>query len=147
MIPSFEKRVRAFAIDTSGVALLMILAIPLGEVYAYLLAAFGFLGLYLVPYFISSGQTFGKRIQKIRVVRNDGSPVPVWHVLLRDVFKLVLSIGTFGVYGVISYFFLSDHTSRAFHDLIFKTKVIDLEPPQGRDNYIGKGESMRKRGF
>jgi uncharacterized RDD family membrane protein YckC len=147
MIPSFEKRVRAFAIDTSGVALLMILAIPLGEIYAYLLAGLGFIGLYLVPYFFSSGQTFGKRIQKIRVVRKDGSPVPVWQVLTRDLFKLLLSIGTFGIYGVVSYFFLSDHSSRALHDLIFQTKVIDLEPPQGRDNYIGKGESMRKRGF
>ncbi|MFP4186952.1 MAG: RDD family protein [Acholeplasmataceae bacterium] len=147
MNPTFEKRVRAFAIDTSGVALLAILAIPFSDVFGYVLVGLGFIGLYFVPYLFSSGQTFGKRIQKIRVVRSDGRPIAVWHVLLRDAFKLFLSIGTFGIYAIISFIFLSDHASRTIHDLIFRTRVIDLEPPQGRDNYIGKGESMRKRGF
>ena len=49
MVPSFEKRVRAFAIDTSGVALVGILAIgvsPQSETLSYVifLAAAFFLG-------------------------------------------------------------------------------------------------------
>jgi hypothetical protein len=42
---------------------------------------------------------------------------------------------------------MSDKTSRTIHDYIFKTKMIDLEKPTGKDNYLGKVESMRKRGL
>lgn len=150
MIPSFEKRVRAFAIDTSGTALFAIVSLPLG-VYLkwlpYLVTGLAFFAFYFLPYFFRKGQTFGKRIQKIRVADLDGGYAPLWRVLLRDLFKLTLSIMTFGIYMVVCYFFLSDKTGRTIHDYIFKTKVIDLEKPTGKYNYMSKTESMKKRGF
>lgn len=156
MVPSFEKRVRAFAIDTSAVTLFVILSMPLNNMFPmesgvplipYLVSGLAFVGLYFFPYFLSSGQTFGKRIQKIKVVDYLGGDAQLWRILLRDIFKLVLSISTFGLYLVISFFVMSDKTSRTIHDYIFKTKMIDLEKPTGKDNYLGKVESMRKRGL
>lgn len=156
MVPSFEKRVRAFAIDTSAVTLFVILSMPLNNMVPmesgvplipYLVSGLAFVGLYFFPYFLSSGQTFGKRIQKIKVVDYLGGDAQLWRILLRDIFKLVLSISTFGLYLVISFFVMSDKTSRTIHDYIFKTKMIDLEKPTGKDNYLGKVESMRKRGL
>ncbi|TVP85902.1 MAG: RDD family protein [Acholeplasmataceae bacterium] len=147
MVPSFEKRVRAFAIDTSGVALFTLLTLPLGQIWSYIVFGVAFFGLYILPYFIANGQTFGKRIQKIKIVNADGSPAGLIRILLRDIFKLGASIGTFGLYLVIAFFVLSDKSSQTIHDYLFKTKVIDLEGPQGKDNFLGRGESMRKRGF
>lgn len=150
MIPSFEKRVRAFAIDTSGVSLLILLSIFSGSTYQflpYVITGFGFLLFYFVPYFFSNGQTFGKRIQKIKIVGLDNQNVSIYRILARDLFKIVLSVLTFGVYLVVAFFIMSDKTSRTIHDHIFKTKVIDLEKPTGKNNILGKSESLRKRGL
>jgi uncharacterized RDD family membrane protein YckC len=150
MVPSFEKRVRGFAIDTSGVSIFVILSMFLGQVHPYLpwiVIGSAFFGFYFLPYFFSKGQSFGKRIQKIKIVNLDDSDCSVWKILARDAFKLTLSIATFGIYLIISFFVMSDSTSRTIHDYIFRTKVIDLEKPTGRDNFLGKVESMKKRGF
>jgi uncharacterized RDD family membrane protein YckC len=150
MVPSFEKRVRAFAIDTSGVALFSIISLGLSNLWFYLphtVFGLAFFGIYFFPHFLTPGQTFGKRIQKIRIVNLEGEDITIAHAILRDFVKVFLSIITFGVYLVISFFVMSDKTSRTIHDYIFKTKVIDLEKPTGKNNYMNKTESMRKRGF
>lgn len=147
MVPSFEKRVRAFAIDTSGVTLLLILSIPLGQTIAQYVAISSVFIFYFLPYLISNGQTFGKRTQKIKIVNVDDSKAPLWKILLRDLFKVGLSIVTFGVYLVIAFFVMSDKTSRTIHDYIFKTKVIDLSPERINNNVLGTSESLRKRGL
>lgn len=154
MIPSFEKRVRAFAIDTSAVMLMLMIAYPmpqtfpglLGEVLVYVIGLGGFLGFYLVPYLFSNGQSFGKRIQKIKIVDVSGQTAPLWRILLREVFKISLSVFTFGIYMLISFFILNDQ-SRTIHDYIFKTKMIDLEKRTERDHYFGTTESLRKKGL
>lgn len=147
MVPTFEKRVRAFAIDTSGVTLLMILSIPLGyEIAKYILIGAPIV-FYLLPYLFLKGQSFGKLTQKIKIVTVDGLDVPLWRILLREVFKLGLSFATFGVYLVVSFFFMNDKTSRTIHDYIFKTKMIDLKPDRVNNNVLGTSESLRRRGL
>ncbi len=150
MVPSFEKRVRAFAIDTSGVSIALILSTFLGTTWAplpYIVSGIAAFVFYFLPYFLSNGQTFGKRIQKIKVVTLHGKDVNVFMLILRDLFKLGLSVVTFGLYLIICYFVMNEKTSRTIHDFIFKTKMIDLEPLQGKNNYLGKSEYMRKRGL
>ncbi len=152
MVPSFEKRVRAFAMDTSPVAIVTLVAfwIPTNQVwFPYTLAAVAFVGFYFFPYFLktSKGQTFGKRIQKIRIVNLDDTQASIWKLLCRDIFKLALSIGTFSAYLVVSFFVMNDKTGRTIHDYIFKTKVIDLEEPKKKENILGTSESLRKRGL
>jgi uncharacterized RDD family membrane protein YckC len=150
MVPSFEKRVRAFAIDTSGVALAGILAIgvsPQSETLSYVIflgAAFFF---YLFPYFRNTGQTLGKRVQKIQVVLKDGNKAPIWLLLLRDTSKVLASVFTAGVYLMVCMFFMNGHTSRTIHDYIFQTKMIDLEKRQGKDDILGRSSLLKERGL
>ena len=78
MIPSFEKRVRGFAIDTSAVMLFVIVSMPLGDLFKelpYIVSGSAFIGFYFLPYLFTKGQTFGKKMQKIRVVNLDDTDV------------------------------------------------------------------------
>jgi len=151
MVPSFEKRVRAFAIDTSGVALIGMISVfgiaPSNETLAQIVVAVGAFGFYFIPYVFNHGQTLGKRVQKIRIVRNDDSPAPLWQLILRDTFKLGLSITTGGLYLVIATFSMSSHVSKTIHDYIFQTKVIDLEPRTKRSDLLGKSSLLKERGL
>ncbi|MBU1141788.1 MAG: RDD family protein, partial [Firmicutes bacterium] len=81
MVPSFEKRVRAFAIDTSAVMLFIIVSMPLCDFFKelpYIVSGTAFVGFYFLPYVFTKGQTFGKRIQKIRVVDMTGADIQLW---------------------------------------------------------------------
>ncbi|MGI6787105.1 MAG: RDD family protein [Acholeplasmataceae bacterium] len=152
MVPSFEKIIKSFAIDTSGVMVVVLLSIPLSEPpYLRMVLILGaFFGFYFLPYFISKGQTFGKRVEKIKVVDVSGVDARLWRVLLRQFFMLALGILTFGIYFIVTFFFISDkRENRLPHDYIFRTRIIDIDPPvrdRGDDGF-NKTESMRKRGL
>lgn len=152
MVPSFEKIVKSFAIDTSGVMLVLFISIPLGEppYLRYVLIGAAFVGFYFFPYILSNGQTFGKRVEKIKVVDKSGVDCQLWRALLRQLVFLVLSIGTFGIYLIVSFFLMSEkRENRLPHDYIFRTKIIDINPPnrdRGSDGFE-KTDSMRKRGL
>lgn len=91
-----------------------------------------------------------KRIQKIKVVNDNGSEANIFKLILRNLFKNLASIMTFGVYSIVAFFFVSEkHVSKTIHDHIFKTKVIDLTPPSKNknDSYLGKSDSLTKRGL
>ncbi|WP_025724811.1 RDD family protein [Acholeplasma granularum] len=136
MVPRFEKRVRAFAADISGLVIVFILAAfgladfdssirAIIQVTALILT---FFFLIIFPHLIKSKQTFGKRIQKIKVVNLDGTEATKFKLILRELFKYSASTLTFGLYLVIAYFALTEkQVSRTIHDYIFKTKVIDLD--------------------
>lgn len=152
MVPRFEKRVRAYAVELSALAIvLIVVTFGIQNIYlkiGLIVATYFFVT--ILPLFISKGQTFGKRVQQIKVVNLDGTDANVFKVVLREVFKTVLSIATFGLYSVIAYFALTEkEVSRTIHDYIFKTKVIDLgkKPSMKSDDFLGKSESMKKRGF
>lgn len=152
MVPPFEKIIKSFAIDTSGVMLILIASIPLTNppyLQPVLIGA-AFIGFYFFPYILNTGQTFGKRVEKIKVVDKSGADARLWRILLRQLVFLVLSIGTFGIYLIFTFFFLSEKRDNQMpHDYIFRTRIIDLEPAnrdRGSDGF-DKTESMRKRGF
>ncbi len=151
MPPKFEKRVRASAIDTAGLMLAILLSIPFDVLYRYIIIIGAALLVYIVPYFFNSGQTFGKRVQQIKVVRRDGSQAGVVRLILRELFKVGIGILTFGVYLVVAFFAMSEKVeSRTIHDYIFDTKMIDLAKPTHRkkgDEGIGISESLKKKGL
>lgn len=154
MVPKFEKRVRAYSIDISGAIIALIIAVlGFGDLtwLKILVVGLAYLLLSIFPYFFSSGQSYGKRIQKIKIVKLDGTDANVLILVLRELFKTALSIMTFGLYTIVAFFALTEkETSRTIHDFIFKTKAIDLEKPKVRnrnDNIIGTSESLRKRGL
>lgn len=151
MVPSFEKRVRAFAIDTSGVALIGMISIfgisPVNELYGQIFVLLGAFGFYIFPYFFGTGQTLGKRVQKIKVVMKDDRKAPIWLLVLRDVVKVSLSIYSFGLYLIIATFSMNSHVSRTIHDYIFQTKMIDLEVRSKQTSFLGKSSLLKERGL
>lgn len=152
MVPRFEKRVRAYAVELSALAIVVIVA-SLGISNQYIKLAVIVLTYFLVsimPLFLSKGQTFGKRTQQIKVVNLDGSEASNLKLILRELFKMILSLITFGIYSIIAFFTLTEkEVSRTIHDYLFKTKVIELnsKPQIKTDDFFGKTESMKKRGF
>jgi uncharacterized RDD family membrane protein YckC len=151
MVPSFEKRVRAFAIDTSGVSLVAMISVfgvvPFNELLGTVLIILGAVGFYVLPYAFGGGQTLGKRVQKIKIVMKDDSKASIIILVLRDAFKLGLSIATFGLYLIVATFAMSGHVSRTIHDYIFQTKVIDLEPQTHRDHQRQTSSLLKERGL
>jgi uncharacterized RDD family membrane protein YckC len=151
MVPSFEKRVRAFAIDTSGAMLIGIVSIfgilPFNELLGQVVFVLGAIGFYILPYFRGTGQTLGKRIQKIKVVMKDDVDAPVFLLVLRDATKVLLSAFTWGVYLIVATFSMNSHVSRTIHDYIFQTKVIDLQTEREMGSVLGKSSFFKERGL
>lgn len=148
MIPRFEKRVRAFSIDIAGMMLALILMMFVKPLIRNIILGVVFILIFIVPYFISSGQTFGKRIQKIKVVMDDGRDINVLLAILRQLFIIFASLITFGIYLIIAFFAMTEkNSSKTIHDYIFKTKMIDLNPVRYKDDVLGKTQSMRNRGL
>ncbi|MDD3171508.1 MAG: RDD family protein [Bacilli bacterium] len=133
---TFDRRLRAFSIDTSFAFFLVLCLIPIpldADIKKYLVGVIYF-GVSLVPYLFGSGQTFGKRIQKIKVIKNTSELVPTkyvvpnrFYLILREFTKCCFIIMTFGLYilvaGIVS---TNREDGRTIHDFIFKTRVIVL---------------------
>ena len=75
---------------------------------------------------LRNGQTLGKQLVGIRVVRDDGSPVGPGIVLRRELLiKGLLGWITVGVFGLFDCLWpLGDATNRALHDKIVRTHVL-----------------------
>src|SRR5690554_5554086 len=107
MVPRFERRVQAFAADTSFLAILFILTsygmpeFEFKNLVQIIVLLIGFFLIIILPTITKSRQTFGKRMQQIRVVKLNDEIPPRWLLFLREVTKYFLSIITFGLYLVI----------------------------------------------
>ncbi len=72
------------------------------------------------------GQSVGKKLFKLKVVRLDGSPVDLWRlVLLRNVVPHVAS-QMCGLIGLVDAAFIFGVEQRCLHDLIADTLVVDV---------------------
>jgi uncharacterized RDD family membrane protein YckC/type II secretory pathway pseudopilin PulG len=80
-----------------------------------------------------NGQTLGKQLVGIRVVRDDGCPVGAGTVLRREVLiKGLLSWFTLGAFELVDCLWpLGDATNRALHDKIVGTHVL-IDPTRSR---------------
>ncbi|HTK38561.1 MAG TPA: RDD family protein [Pyrinomonadaceae bacterium] len=68
-----------------------------------------------------NGQTIGKMLTGIRIVRSDGSPVGAASLLLRQTLGLLFTIFTLGGAFLVAAF---SRSGRALHDFIASTTVI-----------------------
>lgn len=110
----FDRRLRAYSIDTSLAFLLVILVIftvydlKMPEWAKNSIVAAIYLGVYIIPNLISPGQTFGKRVQKLKVIKNSGYEGREYRVpsrfflVLRELLKAACTILTFGFYLLIA---------------------------------------------
>ncbi len=88
-------------------------------------------------YLSKDGQSIGKRMRRIRVVRNDGGPAsPVRIILMRNVLPVaVTALMPCGQFlSLIDYAMIFSNERRCLHDLIANTKVVkvptELLPPR-----------------
>ena len=95
---------------------------------------------------LRNGQTLGTQAAHIRVIRNDGNPVDLHTVIIREgigkaiIPALLFSASTSlrplaalaGLYVLIDYLWpLWDRENRALHDLLASTHVVRLHDHQG----------------
>lgn len=134
---TFTQRWYALAIDLTLFAPLDVLIHLPFKRYLERMDAYGYDGRYgslvallwalpLLLYFVAPtllwGQTLGKRIVGIRVVRRSFNPnVSLGHVLIRETIGKTLSIVLFGV-GIFMVLF--SERRRALHDVLAKTQVV-----------------------
>ena len=84
-------------------------------------------GYFLLCELNSNGRTWGKKIFKLRAIRDNGEPLTVKHSLIRTLFKLL--IDTMGI-GVVMIFFTKEN--KRVGDYLASTVVvmdINLEAP------------------
>jgi uncharacterized RDD family membrane protein YckC len=128
----------AFAAPVALAALLL----PIGgkaAVLAPVVGAVGVLGvagyqLYLCAH---SSQSIGKRRMEIRVVREDGTPASLLHILLLRNFipglmGALLGLLVPGIFPLVDALFILRADRRCLHDLIAGTKVVKV-PQQALD--------------
>lgn len=137
------KRIAAYAIDTSFVIMVSMIIISITNsvpelvILGFLLVCCVFIAGYIVPYTIWRGQTFGKKNQRIKLVNMNGSDCKMVKIIFRELFKIVLSVSTMGIYCIIAgLIMLFRRDERTIHDFIFRTKVIE----KTYGNYKGKEE-------
>jgi|SRR5688500_2823705 len=125
-----------------GVLIAIIIAVAVGsDTGAIVTTIVGFLA-YLVVAFIyapvlmsrdgaRNGQTWGKQILGIRVVRDSGEPMSFWYAALREIgvkgfaVSIASSIIPF-IPWFLNYFWpLWDDQNRALHDMVVSTHVIE----------------------
>jgi len=71
-----------------------------------------------------NGQTIGKRIMKLRVIRMNGQPITLKHAAIRNLFKLIIDMQGIGVVMI----FFSKHCRR-LGDLVASTLVVTEVQP------------------
>ncbi|MBE2314866.1 RDD family protein [Solirubrobacter sp. CPCC 204708] len=79
-----------------------------------------------------NGQTLGKQVSGLRVVRDDGKPIAIGTVLAREVlFKGFAWWFTAGIVWIVDVLWpLGERKRRALHDLVVRTHVLDVTPPK-----------------
>lgn len=71
----------------------------------------------------ANGQTLGKRILEIKVVRSDGSPASLGRIFwLRNVVNSVL--GVIPLYAIVDHLFIFGERRQCIHDLVADTIVV-----------------------
>jgi len=84
----------------------------------------------------TNGQTPGKKSLKIRVVRQDGGPITFIDVAIRNLLRVVDSLGLYGVAGVVMFF---SKKSQRLGGLAAGTVVVSEEVPSYSSGGTGKG--------
>ncbi len=98
--------------------------IALAMIFSSILVTLMF-GYFLVFEWLMRGQTPGKKIIKIRVIREDGTPVTIYEVFVRNVVRLVDFLP--GVYTVGVIFMFPSRLCRRLGDIAAGTIVIKEE--------------------
>jgi uncharacterized RDD family membrane protein YckC len=121
------------ATDSTGLQTIGVVIIIVGVVWCY----FVYYPVFMMRGGERNGQSLGKQIAGIRVVRDHGEPMTYGWALLREFVVRGL------LFGVLGSFFFSipvlvdylwpiwDESNRALHDMVVSTHVVRADPPPG----------------
>lgn len=93
-----------------------------------LLMVLGLLGMCVYQWMgiVRSGQTIGKRLMKIKIIRQDGSPVDfVYGVALRN-WPISIGAQVIPALGLIDALIIFTEQRRCLHDMLASTDVIQV---------------------
>lgn len=90
-----------------------------GTLLVFALISYGY---FIAMELSMNGMTLGKKVFKIRTIRNNGQPITLKHSALRNLFRVFLDI--FGV-GVVLIFFTKQH--KRLGDFVASTIVVSEE--------------------
>jgi curved DNA-binding protein CbpA len=88
--------------------------------------------LYLVPSTVLTGQTLGKKLRKVWLVRVDGSKVGFGGALAHSAVPVIVALGVPQIGPIVAlgivYWALRDRNEQGFHDKLARTLVVDSPP-------------------
>jgi uncharacterized RDD family membrane protein YckC len=120
-----------FIVNTTGANIAGGIILGAGLLYAYVFYA----SMFMARGGERNGQTLGKQIVGIRVVRDEGNPYNFGNAFVREFLVRQLLFGVigglfFGLAQLLDYLWpLWDETNRALHDMIVSSHVVRAEPP------------------
>lgn len=134
------ERILAFFIDTVILYVYLILVFVLfafGDsekllsndiaLFFYLIVTLPvWLGYHLFCETIFSGQSIGKMVLKIKVVKNDGQQMDMSDYSMRWMFRIIDIMLSFGIIGVVA--IMSSWRNQRIGDMVGDTSVIKLDP-------------------
>jgi len=121
------------ATDSRGLQAIGVILILAGVAWAY----FVYYPVFMARPGERNGQSIGKQIAGIRVIRDGGEPMNYGWALLRQFVVIVLLFGVLGsiffsIPILLDYLWpLWDESNRALHDMIVSTHVVRADPPPG----------------
>lgn len=144
----FELRIKALFFDMLVVVVMMLLLIgfpKISSIVRWVIVFIIVILVFIVPYLFNTGQTIGKKLLNICVIKNTEQMVPnhievpsIGLLLLREIVLLTLIIGSSGLYillaGIISF---KNKDARTIHDCLFNTRVIS------RSQYDKNGDMIK----
>ncbi len=102
-----------------------------------LLVWFIIYGYFIIFEMVMNGKTPGKKLFKLRTIRNNGQPITLKHSIIRNLFRII--IDTYGV-GIILMFFSKEH--KRVGDYVGSTMVI-VEEKKDAPMAIGVGRERK----
>ncbi len=114
-------------------------------IIAVAIAVYGIisLGYFILFEYMWSGSTPGKRLQNIRVIRKDGTPISFLEAAVRNILRAVDILGDVYPLGLIIMFI--DSRNRRLGDLVAGTLVVSESVSkltyEGRSNVVTPGEN------
>ena len=130
-VPWIVLSVPLFVVDTTGTNIAGGIILGAGLLFAYVFYASAF----MARGGEHNGQTLGKQIVGIRVIRDDGDPYNFGTAFVREFLVRQLLFGIigglfFGLAQLLDYLWpLWDETNRALHDMIVSSHVVRADPP------------------
>ena len=101
--------------------------------YDLILILIVYIGYFSYYPYKNSGQTLGKKWNRVRVVDLEGNNLPLWHLVIRELVRIsifIIAFKIFGYWGILigfsTYLFALTNDKRALHDIVARTQVIKV---------------------